>query len=310
MTTGLGDGLLGAYGATLGDLEGSWILALGDVLIGEAPIHFDRNVVDLGGVEDLRADVLERPLRHGLMSVSGDFLGGRSIEANFLIVADTATAAQDQWERLVAAWSPAGDELVDLTIQSPSRTWIVKGKPRRCVATGRRLERRSGVIRGRVQFLAFDPILYDAIERDVLCDLETPAAGIGLPLGFPFGWGGGAAVCALPNEGTAHTWPVAILTASTAAPLIDPTITDLGSGELLGFELEVPAGWSLVIDMGEATVILVLDPTDLSTGASRSASVRRPESSWLSIPPGGTTWQIVQASGAGSISARWRDAWY
>ena len=100
----------------------------------------------------------------------------------------------------------------------------------------------------------------------------------------------------LSNKGNADAYPVV----SLVGPLTNPAI--VWPGGLWQYNLSVPAGTTLTVEMDRKRVRNLATTEHSRNNVSGSHN-------WLALPPGDT---VVTRTGAGSgtITAKWRSAWY
>lgn len=285
-----------------------WRFIVRNKMLGEPPGHI-AVAPDLGGIDNLRTIDYERPLHHGEDSGAPDLMGGRDINIGLRLIAENDPATvRAMWSQVAAAFAPSADT-IPLLIKAPEGDRLSYGKPRRCVPDMTLL--RAGVIDVALSWHALDPFLYDATPR-VAPAVLAPAAGGGpaYPRGFPRGWVAtpDGTIIGLQNDGIMPVRPLVQIHAGVSG-CATPSLTDINSGATITFDITLAPGFWLLVDMDRATVVLTPDVEHLELGASRANAVRRPGSSWLEIPPGGTAWQCLCTTGAATARVISRDAW-
>lgn len=157
---------------------------------------------------------------------------------------------------------------------------------------------RHGPVECSVQFRCADPRRYRLTEHTATATLCTVSGGVDYPLTYPLEYGTAtAAATVVANDGGANT-PLVV---TFNGPLTNPQLQS--PDWRLGFDLNLTAGESLVVDTGAGTALL--DGT-----ADRMYTVR-PTSDPLelcTIPPGGTTLTLTAADGTGTATVTHRDA--
>lgn len=290
----------GAWEVIVGGFTIGSILTNHVVTVGPGPVTFNRT--------QLRTDDDQRPLKHGMIAMRPDLLSTLQMNVPFTILAADGASAKTALMQLIGAWAPVARP-VDAFVTDPAyNAYLLYGKPRD-VAGIDESKIRSGQITGTLMFEATDPVLYSAVLHSAMANVNSAPGGFGFPFGFPFGFtASGAPVSALDNVGTAETWPTVIITA--AGNLGDVSLTEDATGEQWAWGGTIPSGYSLVVDMRDGTVLLTADPVTLAGAVSVSDRVRRPLSDWMSLTPGTHVWRFEAATGSGTATVQWRDAFY
>lgn len=93
----------------------------------------------------------------------------------------------------------------------------------------------------------------------------------------------------LPNAGTIEAWPVLTL----RGPFTTPYVQDMRTGDSFALQTTLSDGSTAIVDMSARTVRI--------DGTSRRDLVAA-GSSWLPVPPGGTTWRVRSSGTAGTAT--------
>jgi hypothetical protein len=158
--------------------------------------------------------------------------------------------------------------------------------------------RRVGMTPAQFLMYAEDPRIYD----NSLLSTLIPFGGLATTgFGFSFGFDLSFGVTVPPagaNVVNAGNRPMpAVMT--VAGPVVNPRIINQTDSRTLEFEVDVPAASSLVIDLVNRTV--VLDGTN-ARGFLTTAE-------WWLFNPGTTMILFGGASGSGSLTIEYRNAW-
>ncbi|MET7616956.1 hypothetical protein [Streptomyces sp. NPDC005408] len=270
----------------------------------------------LSGWEDLPAldsGSINRSDAHG--SYPGRLLAQpRTITCDEVIVRAPAATIGATVRTLNAATTVVEDE-------QPLVVWLDDRGPllayarvvRRAVPVG--LGYRLGTITGAaIQWEASDPRRYSLAEQQV--ETRLPMAEPGLDfhldpgperLDFPldFGAPGSTGTVVARNEGDAAAHPVITF----RGPVALPSLTDLGTGDVLEYDIELAADDTLLVDTAAGTVQLNRTASRLYTATARSV----PENTFT-LAPGTALLSFRAAPGSAdpraSCSVRWRSAYW
>lgn len=144
------------------------------------------------------------------------------------------------------------------------------------------------------QFVDVDNILFQPIGLD----WQDP---VGLDWGIP----GTNGVMSLANAGTAESWPLFRISAG-ANSLVNPVITDQGSGRRLQYTGTLSPGDVIVIDTNPFARTVLLSGT-----IDRRPFLTRAE--WFSIPANGSSAAVFTAdvySATAQLTAEWRNTYF
>ncbi|GGY27905.1 phage distal tail protein [Streptomyces xanthochromogenes] len=172
-----------------------------------------------------------------------------------------------------------------------------------------------GLVTGAaLQFEATDPRRYGVIEQQVATGLPSPEPGLDwqvapgperLVYPLSFGAPGSTGRLLVVNDGDAP----APLLVTIRGPVSRPSVTDLRTGDVIEYDIDLATDDELVIDTREGTVTLNSTASRLYTATARSV----PEES-LNLAPGTTTLLFRAAPGStdprASASIRWRSAYW
>ncbi|MGW1162725.1 phage distal tail protein [Streptomyces sp. NPDC002519] len=181
-----------------------------------------------------------------------------------------------------------------------------------------------GTIAGAaVQFTASDPRRYELLERTVSSRLPTDEPGLdwnttdnvdaglawqttaNVDAGLDFGPPGSTGTLTASNAGNAPAHPIV----EFRGPVSLPSLTNLASGDVLEYDLDLAAGDVLLVDTAEGTVTLNGTTSRLYTATAGSV----PEQSFA-LWPGTADMAFRAAPGssdpAASVTVRWRSAYW
>lgn len=250
---------------------------------------------------DVRSGDTPRTGKHGL-APGRDLAGGRTIRFSCEVHTGDPTAT----EAIVAPLRTVltiGEDEYPLIGQTPGLPALqVMCRPRRR-AQPLQWDASIGAARLELEFVATDPLLYDAVESTASTGLGTLTGGLSFPAAAPFVFGtsGSSAVMSCPNDGP---FP-APWTATFTGPLTAPELVHLESGYRLSFPSAVlAAGESLVVSSKSATVLL--------NGTASRYSWLASTSQWFDLQPaavGTNSVLLLGSAGAGSVTMAWRSAW-
>ncbi len=159
--------------------------------------------------------------------------------------------------------------------------------------------RRIGMTRIQFKMFAEDPRLYDNfLQQSVIPFGGEVATGMGFNFGFNFGFG----VTVLPNGLTVtnvgNRPTPAVLT--IVGPVVTPRIINDTLSRTLEFAITLSALDTLVVDLGNRTVTL-------NGNVNRRNTMTI--SQWFLLAPGNTFLRFGGASGTGTMTVTFRNAW-
>ena len=194
----------------------------------------------------------------------------------------------------IPAWAPVTSGIIALSLTLANSERILYGRP--IVSEFNMGDMHHGRARCRLVFQALDPRLFSTTESAVTLGLSDPG-GFTFPLTFPltFGVSGNSDGQAV-NAGTySSDW-----TASIVGPVTDPKILHSDSGQYVEMSGTVPAGSVLLVSSADKSIIL--------NGSPRQSWLTL-TSRWWELASGSNTIRFRAASGTGSATISWRDAW-
>lgn len=167
---------------------------------------------------------------------------------------------------------------------------------------------RTGLARGAIEFEASDPRRYSLLEMNQITSLPQPEPGLAWPLVFPldFGIPGSTGNLDTFNSGDAPTHPMFAIT----GPCSQPSITNLTTGVLLEYDIDLSASDTLYIDTQQGTVTLN------GTTANRlyTATTRSQPEQAFTLPPGSSALAFRSDDSdpdpASTMTVTWRSAFW
>lgn len=254
------------------------------------------------GLPRVRDSDTSRAQGHGVY-VGPDYLDSKPLTLALEVSGATAAAIEDLLVDLEAAFAPITDETtIPLVFRlAGTRLYRVNGRPRRFAANLEHLKSaRATVV---AQFEATDPRIYDNSQSTSAANPGATSGGLGFPHGFPHGFGTSSpGDVTVNNAGNLDTYPTARVTAGVGG-ISGFAINIAETGESFGVTLSINEGDFIDIDFLERTVLL-------NGTASRIGNVDRPASTWLSAPPGVSTWGFtVNGAGTATFTVSWRSAY-
>lgn len=167
---------------------------------------------------------------------------------------------------------------------------------------------RVGLARGAIEFEASDPRRYSLIESQATTQLPQPESGLVWPLAFPldFGTRGSTGNVEAANSGDAPTHP----RFEIAGPCSRPSVTNLSTGTVLEYDIDLSATDVLYVDTGAGTVTLNgVTANRLYTATTRS----QPEQAFV-LPPGPSALAFRSDDSppdpASTLTVTWRSAYW
>lgn len=230
-----------------------------------------------------------------------DFLEGRSIVLNFLILAETQSEFASYVQTFRLALAPCSQEL-PLSFRIPGvggdDTKVINARLRRIAAV---VNRRWAVYAPElvVEFFATDPRIY-GLAQSLVANLPTASGGatFDATFGWTFGTVVGGGALEATNSGTFAT-PVQF---RINGPVTDPVIENATQDKRLAFSTTLATGEFLDIDTDLRTVLL--------NGTASRYSTLINTSTWFDLQPGINEIHFVAAANsAATLSATWKSAW-
>lgn len=284
-----------------------WTIDINGVVIGGANNPY--GILQVTGIADapgLVSSNRSRVRRHGM--IAGDVFASQRMWTVDISVEDLDWA--DRLSELRAALGVVGDErpvMIHLPgvaglAPSDSDGRMMMARPV-AFSTPYTTETVVGIVGMGIQFECTDPRLYGE-QQEAFLAVPAPTGGLIFPVTPPlmFGVGGSTGEVALLNEGTFDTeWRMAI-----DGPVLNPTVTNLTTGEKLSFAIQLDVGDTLVLDSDMRSVVLNGVANRYYTVTADSAI------DWWALPPGETTlrYDALEVGGLiGNCRVLWRSAW-
>lgn len=167
---------------------------------------------------------------------------------------------------------------------------------------------RVGLARGAIEFEASDPRKYSLVEETYIAQLPQPEPGLAFPLAFPldFGAPGSTGNVDAFNSGDAPTHP----RFEIKGPCSTPSITNINTGTILEYDIDLSASDVLYVDTQQGTVTLN------GTTANRlyTATTRSQPEGVFTLPPGRSTLAFRSDDSppdpASTLTVIWRSAYW
>ena len=159
--------------------------------------------------------------------------------------------------------------------------------------------RRIGMTRIQFKMFAEDPRLYDNFLQEYIIPFGGEiGTGLGFSFGFPFGFGATVLPNGLTITNVGNRSTPAILTIQ--GPVVNPQIINDTLSRRLGFIITLGALDTLVVDLGNRTV-------NLNGNVNRRNTMSTAE--WFLISSGDSFIRFGGASGTGTMTVTFRNAW-
>lgn len=229
--------------------------------------------------------------------ITDQHLGFRMISISGKIGSITSTRLQHQQDRdaMIAAL-PIGETIPVRITTFSGQTYLIE-----CNVTDRKVEynQRGYMSDFLIQLTAGDPLFYNTDggdEQSVILNRIIDNGGYVTPYILPVEWDAGGAPTNITNNGNAYYYPVITLTGTA----LNPTITNLTTGESFELELTMVDGDEIIIDMYNRTV--TLDGSDI-IGNKSDASI------WWALVPGVNTLELDTDTSSDDVQAEivWRN---
>lgn len=261
------------------DNECEWILTeldgwFGDVDVRSAPIDSDTTDGTIDGLTTRGARIV---------TVGGSV---RAPDRGSLM------AAMDSLAGVLAGRSRVGTLVVNEEARGLSRQAAVRLDSATKIKIADRLRAEWSVV-----LYAPDPVRYGVDLREASTVRYVPGGLFHVPIHVPihFGPPGSAGFLNIYNVGNQDVWPVLRM----QGPLVNPSVRLVGGAALTAY-ITLNVGEQLIIDTKAHTVML---------GQSSRRGFLSFDSQWYSVPPGSSQLFFSADSGAGTMTAQWRDAW-
>lgn len=255
------------------------------------PYRWQRWPTNVVGSAEIRVD--DEPRAYGRGSIPGaDWSGGRTVVHELTVSALDRDEALQRADELEAAFAPADvDEWLVVDIEG--HEFHFRGRCRGVeIPLGRRF--LSGSFVARAEFRATDPLAYGP-EQSIVIHLDDPGAGFVLPIVLPAVLGGtpGGGEATIVNTGNQPATWVAVFD----GPLINPRLTQGGTGRAVRVLTEIAGGQSVAVDSDVAAVLI---------GSAVRNDLLGPGASWFDLPPGTSSVHFTADSGSGTATITWR----
>ena len=274
----------------------AWQYQFRDLTFGEGTLI---DVTATEGLEDLpplRGSDIPRSGRHGLHH-GLDLAEGRTVVFELEITCATDAEFRSTIDDIKAATAPETTEN-PLTFEHPgSVAQRIYVRPRRR-SIPQDLAFSLYSARVVLEFLATDPRIYSDTEQSGSTGFPEGGVGRTYDLSFPrvYGAAGSGGSVSATNDGTtATTWRATIV-----GPWVNPTITNVATGDVLSLSISIAAGETLVLDSADESILL---------GSAHRLNSVLPGSVWPPIEPGANELRFGGASGSGTATLEWRSAW-
>lgn len=257
-------------------------------------------VVAVEGLDmpELRTSDSERSGDHGYFQ-GHDLLAGRTVEFAIEIAGDDAVDRELLVDSVKTAMVPVATESPLVFRVEGAEGRMIYCRPRRA-AFSTDLAYSMNLVTARLQFFATDPRIYDETQSSGSTALATAPGGMTFPATFPISFGivGTGGYIEAINSGFFPTRPVAIIT----GPVANPIIENQTAGKTLSFNITLPAGETLTVDLDAHSVLLN------GTASRRSSLVAG--SKWWELEPGTSIvrFQANTYDPAASLALSWRSA--
>ncbi|MGP3687367.1 phage distal tail protein [Streptomyces sp. IBSNAI002] len=285
----------------------------GELLLGTGTAYRWRTLTGWETLPALDSGTVLRAGGHGAYP-GALFAQARTVTLDGLFVRAPSATIGEAVRALNAATGVVADE-------QPLAVWLDERGP--LLAHARILRRhipvttgyRQGVITGAaLQWEATDPRRYGIHEQEVTAYLPQAEAGLSwntdpgpehLAEPLDFGTPGSTGNLIAVNDGDADTHPLITF----RGPVSMPSLTNITTGAVIEYDLDLAAEDRLTVDTADGTVVLNGTASRLYTATSRSA----PEEAYA-LPPGPTPLAFRASPGsddpAASVTVRYRAAYW
>lgn len=252
-----------------------------------------QSVDGLEMLPSLRVQDADRGYQDGMFS-GRDFLSGRNITINLLVLAGNGLSAQQNYNLLQNALQPqqTGTTPLQFKFSATDNLQFVNARVRASRSTVDP-EYSYGFIRAQYQFFCPDPRYYDNTTQTAVMQYTTPL-GRTYPRVYPLTYGGGSQTqtTSIANAGWTTTYP----SITIYGPVINPVVGNLTSGQALSINYTMGASDVITISLLNRTILLNGSPArNLLFGSSQ----------WFNAAPGsnlfyftgtGTTYGVTNAT--------------
>lgn len=206
--------------------------------------------IEWGAPEIAAADV-ESETRDGIV-FGRDTVGGSTLTLELLTNGQAADEALAAWAALSAVWNaPTWRRTPRAVAPLRLRSWggparVVYGRPREWKPANTQAI-LSGVTAHAAEFRSIDGAYYDDVESERILSMAPDlSGGVTYPITYPAQYGPVSTVDSntLPVGGDRATWPVI----TVAGPIVNPTVTFLGTGVRMRVTTTLTHTQTLTID--------------------------------------------------------------
>jgi hypothetical protein len=252
-------------------------------------------ILDVDGLEslpDISTQDDNRGYNDGMFS-GRDFLRGRNLSMNMLIVAGGGLSAMQNFDLLQAALNvqQTGTTAMNfqLSVTDTEKVINVRVRGRRSTIDP---DFTFGFIRAQITFFAPDPRYYSAtVTTGTMSPQQAPGRTYNRTYNLIYGGGSIGGSLAVVNAGWATTYPTITIT----GPVINPQVGNITTGQYLVVNTSLTNTDSLVIDLYDKLVTL---------NGNSARNLVAGNSQWFGAPPGTTNFYFTgQNTLAGTTTA-------
>lgn len=272
----------------------------GFVFGGGSSVYQVTSVEGLESLPGIRNQDDNRGYFDGMFS-GRDFLGGRTIVVNLLVLGGNGLSAQANFNLLQQALLPQQSGTTVLQFQmSPADGLQFVNARVRARATSIDPNYTYGYIVSQVTFFCPDPNYYDNTLQSQTMTYSAPL-GRTYPRIYPLTFGGGSQTQTvnITNAGWGTSYP----TITIQGPVTNPIIGNLTTGQALNFNYTMGTSDTFVIDLLNRTILLNGSPArNLLLGSSQ----------WFAAPPGTSQYYFsgsVTTYGVTNAKVQWNNAY-
>jgi hypothetical protein len=254
----------------------------------------------LESLPTLRVQDANRGYQDGMFS-GRDFLNGRTITLQILILAGNGQTAFQNFNALQASLLPQQQGTTPLQFQlSPAgglQFINARVRARKSVVDP---EYTYGFIKAEYEFFCPDPRYYDNTTQTASMTYSAPSGRI-YPRVYPLTYGGGSNTQSvqITNSGYTNTYP----TITIYGPVTNPSVGNSTTGQALNFNYTMAQSDIISIDLLNRTVLLNGNPArNLLLGSSQ----------WFSAQPGVNQFYFVGTGttyGVTNATVQWNNAY-
>ncbi len=258
------------------------------------------SVEGLESLPTLRVQDANRGYLDGMFS-GRDFLGGRTVKMNILILAGNGQTAFQNFSSMQSILIPQQTGTTPLQFQlSPAGGLQYVNARVRARQSKVDPEYTYGFIKVQYEFFCPDPRYYDNTVQTATMTYSTPL-GRTYPRVYPLTYGGGSQTqsVAVTNNGWTNTYPLITI----YGPVINPIVGNSTTGQALNFNYTMAQSDVITIDLQYRTVLLNGSPArNLLLGSS----------TWFAAQPGANQFYFVGTGttyGVTNATVQWNNAY-